>query len=118
MLDGISENKEDFSKYYGKDERTLILRILKYKDNYISWVVNFEFPFSNNLNERALRGIKSKMKISGQFHLEESAKNYDIIKSYIETCYRNGINETEALIRLCEGNPYNINELFKLTNNI
>jgi hypothetical protein len=113
MLNAMEENKADYNKYYAKDERTLILRILDYKDNYLSWVVNFELPFSNNLSERALRGVKSKMKISGQFQTEESAKHYAAIKSYIETCYRNGINETEALIRLCEGNPYTVKEIFE-----
>lgn len=113
MLQGIAENKKDYNQYYGKDERTLILRILQYKDNYLSWVVNFELPFSNNLSERALRGVKSKMKISGQFQSEASAKYYAAIKSYIETCYRNGINETEALIRLCDGNPYTLQEIFE-----
>jgi transposase len=113
MLSGIAENKADYNKYYGKDERTLLLRILKYKDNYLSWVVNFDLPFSNNLSERSLRGVKSKMKISGQFQSEETAKHYAIIKSYIETCYRNGINEMEAFVRLCEGNPYTTKEIFE-----
>jgi DNA-directed RNA polymerase subunit RPC12/RpoP len=113
MLKAAEENKADYNKYYGKDERTLILRILKYKDNYLSWVVNFDLPFSNNLSERALRGIKSKMKISGQFQSEKSARNYAAVKSYIETCYRNGINEMQALIRLCEGNPYTVKEILE-----
>jgi len=116
MLEAAEENREDYDKYYGKDERTLILRILEYKDNYLSWVVNFTLPFSNNLAERGLRGAKSKMKISGQFQSEETATYYAVIKSYIETCYRNGINEMEALIRLCEGNPYTIKEIFSPQN--
>ena len=113
MLDAMEENKTDNDKYYGKDESTLILRILTFKDNYLSWVVNFELPFSNNLSERSLRGIKSKMKISGQFQSEVTAKYYAAIKSYIETCYRNGINEIAALVRLCEGNPYTVKEIFE-----
>lgn len=60
MLKAAEENKTDYNKYYGKDERTLILRILDYKDNYLSWVVNFDLPFSNNLSERSLRGAKVK----------------------------------------------------------
>jgi len=111
MLKAAEENQADYNKYYGKDERTLILRILDYKDNYLSWVVNFDLPFSNNLSERSLRGAKSKMKISGQFQNEETAGHYAAIKSYIETCYRNGINETEALVRLCEGRPYTTPEI-------
>lgn len=112
MALGIEENREDYGKYYSTDERTLLLRILEYKDNYLCWVTNFGIPFSNNLSERALRGIKSKMKISGQFQSEETAGHYTAIKSYIETCYRNGINEMEALVRLCRGNPYSVDEIF------
>lgn len=112
MLLAMEENKMDYSRYYGGDERTLILRILDYKDNYLAWVTDFGLPFSNNLSERALRGAKSKMKISGQFQSEETAGHYAAVKSYIETCYRNGINETEALVRLCEGNPYTVEEIF------
>lgn len=112
MLKAAAENRADFNKYYGDEERTLILRILDYKDNYLAWVVNFELPFSNNLSERALRGIKSKMKVSGQFQSAETAGHYATIKSYIETCYRNGINEVAALIRLCTGKPYTVTEIF------
>lgn len=113
MLLALQEHKSEENQYHSKQEGTLILRIFEYKDNYLSWVVNFELPFSNNLSERSLRGIKSKMKVSGQFQSVETARYYAGIKSYIETCYRNGINEMEALIRLCEGKPYTIKEIFE-----
>ena len=112
MLEAIEENRKDYNKYYGKDEQTLISRIFDYKDNYLAWVVNFNLPFSNNLSERGLRGAKIKMKISGQFQSVETARHYAAIKSYIETCYRNGINQIEALVRLCEGTPYTVKEIF------
>ena len=41
-------------------------------------------PTTNNLSERGLRGIKSHMKISGQFENEMAAKNYAIVKTYVE----------------------------------
>lgn len=113
MLKASKENLEDCNKYYGDSERALILRLFEYKDNYLAWVVNFDLPFSNNLSERALRGIKSKMKIAGQFQNESTAKDYAVVKSYIETCYRHGVNETKALLRLCEGTPYTIAEMEK-----
>lgn len=117
MLMAIKENREDQSKYYSQDEQTLILRITEYKENYFAWVTNFELPFSNNVSERALRGVKSKMKISGQFQNEESAGWYATIKSYTETCGRNGINEAEALGRLCEGKPYTLKEILAKQSN-
>ena len=64
------------------------------------------------LSERSLRPVKSKMKISGQFESEERAGDYAILRTYIETCRRNGINEIEALIRACNNNPYTVKEIF------
>lgn len=111
MLKAYRENKEVGSKYYGKEEKTLILRILDYKNEYLAWVVNFSLPFTNNLSERSLRGIKSKMKVSGQFQNAKTATFYANIKSYIETCYRNGINEFSALLRLSRGDPFTLEEI-------
>ena len=64
------------------------------------------------LAERGLRGVKSRMKISGQFESEAAADNHALIRTYIETCRRNGINEIDALQRLCEGKPYTAAEIF------
>ena len=87
-------------------------RIEEYRRNYFLWVEDFTLPTTNNLSERGLRGIKSHMKISGQFESEEAAQNFARIKTYIETCRRNGINEIQALQRLCEGDPYTVEEIF------
>jgi transposase len=111
MLDAYKENEEATSKYYAKDEKTLMLRILDYKNEYLAWVVNFDIPFTNNLSERSLRGAKSKMKISGQFQNVKTASFYANIKSYLETCYRNGINEFYAMLRLCRGEPFKLEEI-------
>lgn len=85
--------------------------MLEYKSNYFLWMHDFSLPIDDNLSERALRGVKSKMKIAGQFQNEQSAKNYADIKTYIETCYRNEVNPTDALIRLMEDNPYTVEEI-------
>ena len=115
MIDAYKENEEANSLYYVKDEKTLILRILDFKNEYLAWVVNFEIPFTNNLSERSLRGIKSKMKVSGQFQNVKTASFYANIKSYIETCYRNGVNEFYALLRLCKGDPLKLKEILGVT---
>ena len=105
-------NAEDFSPYFGQFERNLIKRIREYHDNYFAWVYDFSLPTTDNLSERALRCIKSRMKISGQFESAKTAGYFAKIKSYIETCRRNGINEIHALSRLCGGNPYTVAEIF------
>ena len=114
LLLGVEEYSNDSNVYYASDEATLIIRLMEYRDNYIYWTLDFNLPFTNNLSERALRGIKSKMKISGQFQNIANAEYYAIIKSYIETCYRNGINGHEALIRLLNGEPYTLDRILEL----
>ena len=112
---GRAENKAE-PEIYGADfERALINRIEKYRRNYFMWLEDFSLPTTNNLSERGLRGIKSHMKISGQFESEKAADNHALIRSYIETCRRNGINEIQALQRLCDGNPYTVEEIFQAT---
>ena len=103
---------ENTSIYSGPDERALVARIIKYRENFFAWVKDFSLPTTNNLSERSLRGAKTKMKVSGQFASVETADYYAVIRSYTETCRRNKINEMDALMRLCSGNPYTVAELF------
>ena len=112
LYNAIEENITKNKTHYDKEERALINRILEYKDNYFIWMYDFSLPIDDNLSERGLRGAKSKMKIAGQFQNEQTAKYYADIKTYIETCYRNKINPTDALIRLMEDNPYTVEEIF------
>ena len=106
------EDKERLEKYGASFEKALLNRVEKYRGNYFAWLEDFSLPTTNNLSERSLRPAKSKMKIAGQFEAEESAQHYAVIRSYIDTCRRKGINENEALRKLCEGNPYTVEELF------
>ncbi|MEG0794824.1 MAG: IS66 family transposase [Bacilli bacterium] len=111
LLTGLNEYEENSKPYYVKKELTLIQRLMEYRDNYIYWILDFDLPFTNNLSERNLRGIKSKMKISGQFQNIERAKDYASIRSYIETCRLYGKNEVDCLTRLVEDKPYTFSEL-------
>lgn len=117
LLSAIDENKTKNKTHYDREEKALINRILEYKSNYFLWMQDFTLPYDDNLSERALRGTKSKMKVAGQFQNEQNAKYYADIKTYIETCYRNNINPTDALIRLMEDNPYTISEIFSKEKN-
>ena len=104
-------NRNDFNTYYGNEEKTLIKRLIEYKENYLLWVLRFDIPFSNNLRERSLRSSKTKMKVSGQFANIQNAEYFARIKSYIETCKCNGKNVHEAIVRLLNDKPYTIEEM-------
>lgn len=111
MLEAYKENEKDEKSYFAGDEKTLIRRILDFKENYLMWIYNFDIPFTNNLSERSLRGVKSKQKASGQFWNENTAKNYVSIHSYVETCHRNGINIYNALLMLSLEKPYTLSDI-------
>lgn len=111
MIQANQEHENHPAYYYYPEEAALITRILEYKNNYFAWVTCFDLPITNNLSERSLRGVKTHMKVSGQFQSEEYAQYYATILSYIETCRRNGLNEMTALARLCKGNPYTVKEI-------
>lgn len=112
LSDGWLENEADKNNYGSAWERTLLTRIRDYSQSYFLWVEDFDLPTTNNLSERGLRGVKSHMKISGQFESRDAADNYALIRTYIETCRRNKINEIDALRKLCTGSPYRVDEIF------
>lgn len=114
ILLGIEENKKHGKNHYYTDEKTLLTRLTEYRDNYTYWLYDFSIPYTNNTSERGLRGVKTKMKVSGQFQNIGNAKYYANIKSYVETCHRNGINEVEALNRLLDGRPFTITEIIEI----
>jgi len=92
-------------------ENSLLVKLKEYQDNYTEWVRDFRIPVTNNLSERALRFVKCKDKISGQFLSVAYAKHFAHIRTYIETCARNGVNEFQALLRLTQNKPYTLQEL-------
>jgi hypothetical protein len=111
VAQGEREYEADHNRYYGTDERRLLGRLRKYRDNYFMWVRDFRLPTTNNLSERSLRFTKIHEKVSGQFESVEYARYFAKIRTYLETCARNGINEFEALLRLTQDNPFSLSEV-------
>ena len=108
---GYREYSKECNRYFSTFENALLIRLNQYKDNYTEWVRDFSVPTTNNISERSLRFIKCKDKISGQFQSERYAQFFAAIRTYIETCARNGINEFQAILRLTQGNPFSLCEL-------
>ena len=106
------QNKESITVNYFKDEEERFIKdLIKYKRNYLLWAYNFSLPSTNNNSERNIRPIKSKMKISGQFQNINYVKYYANIRSYIETCKKNGINIIDACVRLMNNEPYTLDDI-------
>ena len=56
------------------------------------------------------------MKVSGQFNNLKTASYYTVIKSYLETGKRNGVNTTYLITRALEGKYVSIEEMKKGNN--
>lgn len=69
--------------------------------------------FDVEVSGTILRMTKTKMKVSGQFLNEETASEFAKVRTYTETCKRNGVDEFEALYRMMSGNPYTLAEIIE-----
>ncbi len=52
VIEGIMENDSDEDKFYAKEEKALLKRLEKYKENYLMWTYNEDIPFSNNVKKK------------------------------------------------------------------
>lgn len=112
------QNKEPKEvNYFKEEEKRFIDDLIKYKRNYLLWAYDFSIPSTNNNSERNIRPVKSKLKISGQFQNINYVKYYANIRSYLETCKKNGINIIDACVRLMNDNPYTLEEILHIEKN-
>ena len=105
------EQKAEGGRYFSTDEKNAIRKLEEYRSNYFAWVYDFTLPATNNISESGLRMTKTKQKVSGQFLKEETASEFAAVRTYTETCRKNGINEYDALERLMAGEPYTMQEI-------
>lgn len=72
---------------------------------------DFTLSATNNISESGFRMTKTKQKVSEKFLKEETASEIATVRTYSETCRKNGINKYDALERWMKGNPYTMHEI-------
>lgn len=75
-------------------------RLLKYKEHLWTFLFHNNVPPDNNGAERAIRNVKVKQKISGQFRSQNGANNFAAIRSVIDTIIKNDYPVFDALIQI------------------
>jgi len=85
-----------------KDLHAFFNRMTKYKDYLFNFLHYPDVPPDNNGSERAIRNVKVKQKISGQFKSFEGAMNFAVLRSITDTALKNGQNVLNALFVVAE----------------
>ncbi len=88
------EKRLDFLLNYdlpaGKNELiTFQNRLKKYRDYLFTFLYRPEVPPDNNASERAIRNIKVKQKVSGQFRSTNGAFRFAVLRSVTDTVIKN-----------------------------
>lgn len=73
-----------------KKLRAFHKRMRKYNQYILTFLDHYDVPADNNASERAIRNVKVKQKISGQFKTENGAQIYAVIRSVTDSCVKNG----------------------------
>ena len=75
-------------------------RIIKYRDHVFTFLYHPDVPPDNNGSERAIRNVKVKQKISGQFKSYTGAETFAILRSIIDTAIKNNLNPLHSLSQI------------------
>lgn len=90
-----------------KELYTFYKRMCRERQHLFTFLFLTEVPSDNNASERAIRNVKVKQKISGQFKTEQTAQNFAKIRSVIDTTIKNGMNVLETMKLIAKLERYN-----------
>ncbi len=102
---GCEENKNTHHKYAKNEEKALLKRMEKYRENHLLFLHDFTVPFDNNMSERDLRKAKNREKMAGGFRKESGNEMYCAILTVIETLKRRNMGLLENVKKLFMGTP-------------
>jgi transposase len=77
--------------------KTLLKNLIKHQSSFFNFLWHPQLPPDNNGSERAIRNIKVKQKISGQFKSNQGADCFVTLRSVIDTTIKAGQNVLVAL---------------------
>lgn len=93
-LDRILETTLDVRH---KEAVSMQKRLLKYRQSIFTFLYHHKVPPDNNASERAIRNIKVKQKVSGQFKSGRGADDFCVIRSVVDTLIKRSQNILENM---------------------
>jgi transposase len=82
--------------------QTFQKRMVKYQDYLFPCLYYHNVPPDNNASERAIRNVKVKMKVSGQFRSEQGIETFAVVRSVIDTCRKREKNIMDSLTQIAK----------------
>jgi transposase len=93
----VSERREELAELLKVDAsgfhpklRAFVNRLVKNRDSILTFLSHPEIPPDNNASEQAIRNVKVKTKVSGQFRNPKGAERFAKLRSVIDTTVKNG----------------------------
>jgi len=86
----------------------LLRRLREHEPELLFFMHDLAVPFTNNLAERAIRMPKVKQRISGYFRTFRGAKNFCLIRSYLDTARKRGYGLLQSLQAAFSGISLNL----------
>ena len=87
----------------GNKSRNLLERLIQYQNEVLAFAKYKDVPFTNNLAERDIRNIKTKIKVATSFRTYNGLKVYTRIQSFISTLKKHQLNVFTNLKTVFEG---------------
>lgn len=75
-------------------------RLIKYRQYIFTFLYQPFVPPDNNASERAIRNIKVKQKVSGQFRSTYGAYGFSVLRSVVDTIIKNKGNVINSLMEI------------------
>jgi transposase-like protein len=93
----------DISDFH-KKEQAFVKRLRKHRQSIFTFLSYPDVPADNNASERAIRNVKVKTKVSGQFRNADGkgADRYAKIRSVVDTAIKNGQDVYSALLNIAK----------------
>jgi len=102
---GREENRQTKGRNAKKEEKALLNRLEKYKENHLRFLQDFQVHYSNNMSEKDLRICKNRQKMAGGFRTAEGREMYCRIMSVIGTIKRRKLNIFQSISDILTGTP-------------
>lgn len=87
--------------------KALIRRFIRYEDMILRFATDLTVPFTNNTAERAVRPVKVQQRTSGgAWRTLQGLTDFAIVRSYLDTTTKWGIDAVHALEQLFTTGPW------------